>query len=387
MFLTASRIHDGRNWLPEGTVVQVSDDGTVIAIHGAEMAGQAAFYDGILAPGFVNAHCHLELSHMKGVIPEHTGLIPFLQQVMFKRNGFTDEEKQTARYAAYDALVHNGVVAVGDIANGTDTLDLRAQDRLHIHTFVEAIGFTDTRAQDRFDFSKQVHGAFAAQAGGKKIWRQTIVPHAPYSVSEALFRLIDKDEHSAVLSIHNQETAAEDQYYISKEGAVNDLLKSLNIDDSFFVPSGKSSLKTYIDWIAPQHTMLFVHNTFTGADDIEKVKNRGQQAFWCLCPNANLYIENRLPDVEMLMTAGAEICIGTDSLSSNHKLCVLSEIAALKKHLPQLRWETLLQWATYNGAKALHMQDTVGSIAPGLQPGIVQLTGLDSDAPAVKRVV
>lgn len=387
MFLTASRIHDGRNWLSEGAVIELSDDGTVIAIHGAEMADRAVFYDGVLAPGLVNAHCHLELSHMKGAIPEHTGLVPFLQQVMFKRNGFSEEEKYTARHAAYEELVRNGVVAVGDIANGTDTLDLRAQDRLHIHTFVEAIGFTDTDAQDRFNFSKQVHKAFAAQQPGEKQLQQSIVPHAPYSVSEALFRLIDKDGEGAVISIHNQETAAEDQYYISKEGAVNDLLKSLNIDDSFFVPSGKSSLKTYIEWIASQRPVLFVHNTFTANDDLDMVKSRGQQAFWCLCPNANLYIENRLPDVMMMTGAGAEICIGTDSLSSNHKLCVLSELVTLKQHLPQLDWETLLHWATHNGAKAIGMEDKLGSIAAGKKPGVVQLTGLDSEAPAVKRIM
>lgn len=387
MLLTASRIHNGHQWLPEGAVIETDDQGTIIAIHGPEKTAEATVFEGVLAPGFINAHCHLELSHMKGVIPEHTGLIPFLQQVIGGRGSISDAEKQAARELAYEELLEGGVVAVGDIANGNDTLDIRAQDRLHIHTFVEALGFTDSRVQERFNYSKQVHERFAAQAGNKKILRQSMVPHAPYSVSEALFRIISSDDTGAVISVHNQETPAENQYYISKEGAVNDLLKSMNIDDSFFVPSGKPSLQTYIDWISPEHPMLFVHNTFTTPQDIAYVQQRGHQAYWCLCPNANLYIEHKLPDVMMLERENATVCIGTDSYSSNHRLSILAEIVTLKKHFPELEWETLLRWATANGAQALGMQQVIGSIAPGMQPGIIQLTGLDSDAPAVKRII
>jgi cytosine/adenosine deaminase-related metal-dependent hydrolase len=113
------------------------------------------------------------------------------------------------------------------------------------------------------------------------------------------------------------------------------------------------------------------------------------QVYWCLCPNANLYIENTLPDIEMLMEENAAICIGTDSLSSNHQLCVLSELASIRQHYPGIDWETLLAWGTYNGACALQMQGIVGSIEPGKNPGIVQLQGLYQHGakPAVTRIV
>ena len=123
-FLTAKRIHDGKGWLPENSAIEVAADGTVIAVL-AYVPADAVHYDGILTPGFINVHCHLELSHMKGVVPEHTGLIPFLQNIPKHRNDFTDEEKSTARHEGYNELVKNGVVAVGDIANTTDTLDVR----------------------------------------------------------------------------------------------------------------------------------------------------------------------------------------------------------------------------------------------------------------------
>ena len=121
-------------WLPEGTVLDVSENGTIVSILDGPHP-DATFYEGVLAPGFVNAHCHLELSHMKGVVPERTGLIPFLKTIPRHRNDFSEAEKATARQKAFDEMRSNGIVAVGDIANTTDTLDLRAQDKMHFHSF------------------------------------------------------------------------------------------------------------------------------------------------------------------------------------------------------------------------------------------------------------
>lgn len=387
MFITAAKIHDGRKWLPEGTVIELAGDGTIVAIHAEKTDEHPVHYDGVLAPGFVNVHCHLELSHMKGVIPEHTGLIPFLQNVMMHRNGFSDEQKTTARHTAFNAMLENGIVAVGDITNTTDTMDLRAEDKMHFHSFVETIGFNET-PQKQFEYAVHVHDAFAQQTAEHRLW-QSIVPHAPYSVSKALFGMIDMHRKDELISIHNQEAKAEDEYYMAKTGGVQTLLHSLGINDDFFKPSGKSSLQTYLEWMSPSHPFIFVHNTYTPRTDVALAQKKLEQVYWCLCPNANLYIENTLPDIKMLMEEHAAICIGTDSLSSNHQLCVLSELASIREHCPGIDWETLLAWGTYNGACALQMQGIVGSIEPGKNPGIVQLHGLYQHGvkPAVTRIV
>jgi cytosine/adenosine deaminase-related metal-dependent hydrolase len=199
------------------------------------------------------------------------------------------------------------------------------------------------------------------------------VPHAPYSVSQQLFSLIDKFDENSLLSVHNQESKAEDEFYLTKNGAVRELLKAVGIDDSFFTPSGKSSLQTYLQWISGNHPMILVHNTFTTTTDIEVAQTLLKNVYWCLCPNANLYIENTLPDIAMLAKHGNTICIGTDSLASNHQLSILAELQTIKDHYPNLDWETLLRWGTFNGSLALKMDDIAGSIEPGKQPGILHL--------------
>lgn len=369
MFLTADNIHDGRKFLAAGAAIEVLDDGTIKSVI-EQYTGEAKHYAGILCPGFVNAHCHLELSHLKGLIPKHTGLVPFLLQVIKGRGGFTEEEKTYARVEAYETLWHKGISAVGDIANTTDSMDVRTLGKMNIHTFVEAIGFNEHWADKSFEHALTIYRQYRQQAS--KTCTQSIVPHAPYSVSEKLFTRINDFEKDSIISIHNQETAEEDKFYMDQSGGINDLLNGLGIDSSAFRPSGKSSLQTYTQWIDSSHPVIFVHDSYTKKEDVNMALQRFPNAYFCLCPNANLYIENTLPDVNMLIQAGAPVCIGTDSLASNDALCMYSELKALHEHF-RTDWETLLKWACYNGATALQLEDRVGRFAAGMKPGVVNI--------------
>lgn len=387
MLLTANKIHDGHKWLPAGTVIETDSDGHIVAIHKELSSPDVRVFDGVLVPGFVNAHCHLELSHLKDKIEEHTGLIGFLQQVMKLRTEYSDEQLRIApRHEGFEEMYANGIVAVGDISNTTDTLDLRARDKIHFQTFIESLGFTET-PQKQFAHTQEVYTAFAAQQSQTKDIRQSIVPHAPYSVSHVLFGMINRYDPQALISIHNQESQAEDEYYLLKRGGMQTLLHGIGTDDSFFEPSGKSSLQTYLGWMSATHPFIFVHNTYTKLADIETAQSLLPKVSWCLCPNANLYIENTLPDIDMFAAHAKNICIGTDSLSSNHQLCILSELSAIKQNYPHISWETLLKWGTHNGAVALQMDDKIGSLEPGKKPGILHIQNIDSGQPTVKRIL
>lgn len=374
-YLSATRIHDGRQWLPEGTILSFTEDGTIQALlpPGTVAPENIRHLEGMLCPGFVNAHCHMELSHMKDAVAEGKGLVPFLQAVMLERNRFTEAQKKEAIANAIAEMKSNGIVAVGDIANGPDTLPFRRQAGLHIHTFVESIGFTEHDIEARFAWPAGVYGQFAAQESGSFRLRQSIVPHAPYSVSEGMFARIDRFLPGSLLSIHNEETAAELELYRNKSGAMFDLYRTLGIDAGFFRPSGKTSLQTYLPYLDPGHSLLLVHNTFMEAGDLALLRERGGEVSLCLCPNANWHIERRLPPLDLLMASGLPVCIGTDSLASNHQLSVWSELLTLQQHFPEIPMETLLRWGTYNGACALQLEDVAGSFDPGKRCGIVHI--------------
>jgi cytosine/adenosine deaminase-related metal-dependent hydrolase len=384
-YYSASQIHDGKHWLPEDSIIAVSEDGVIAGIlaSGDVSSEEIIHLEGILCPGFVNAHCHIELSHMKGAVEEGTGLVPFLQTVVLERNKFTEEDKEVGIRAALKEMSGNGIVAVGDIANGTDSLQYRTEADFHIHTFVEALGFSNENTEQRFAWPESVYRQFNEQIPVKasQILRQSIVPHAPYSVSENMFRAIDGFDKNSLISIHNEETAAENEFYESKTGQMFELYETLKIDASFFQPSGKTSLQTYLPWFSKSHPLMLVHNTLMNTEDIEALKESGRDIYLCLCPNANWYIERMMPPVNLFVESGMHVCLGTDSYSSNHQLSIWAEIQTLQQHFPQLELETLLAWATYNGAKALHLEDKIGLIEKGKKPGLVHVKKDNSIVP------
>lgn len=386
MLITATQIHNGLHWMPEGTTLEIDSTGKISNILPSPTA-ETIVYEGVICPGFVNVHCHMELSHMKGAIPEHTGLIPFLKHIPTFRNSYSELQKQEARLAAYESMIANGIVAVGDIANTADTADLRALDGMHIHTFVECIGFTEANAEKAFDYSRQTYEVLSAQASQHHRLQQSITPHAPYSVSRRLFDIIGQFKANTVLSIHNQESKAEDEFYQHRTGDVTQLLSGLGIDYSGFETATTSSLQTYTPYLSDQkRNIIYVHNTYTQAADIAFADATVADLYWCLCPNANLYIENALPPVEKLLSSKGDICIGTDSLASNHQLNILDELVVLKHNFTNLNWEQLLQWGTYNGAKALKMNDVCGTLEIGKTPGINLIENINSSAPSVKKI-
>lgn len=319
-------------------------------------------YKGSIVPGFINTHCHLELSHLLGQIPEQTGLVEFVQSIIKSRQGDSGEIKK-AMYAADQKMFENGIVAVGDISNQTSSKEVKAHSKIYYHTFIEAMGFNPERANATMDYVKEIKQGFGALP-------TSIVPHAPYSVSPELFGLIkvEAEKDNAFISIHNQETEDENAFFENKSGGFLALYEFLGLDIPFFTPSRKTSLQTWLPYIKEQKTLL-VHNTVSNRADITFAKQNNNNLYWCLCPQANLYIENALPDVDLLIEENVKITLGTDSLASNHQLNILSEMITLQQ-CKQVTFEKLLSWATINGAEFLELDQQIGTIAVGKKPGL-----------------
>ncbi|MFN0082598.1 MAG: amidohydrolase family protein [Ferruginibacter sp.] len=367
--LKGTNIFDGFTLVGKTKVLIVANDGTVKAVIDEEEAGEdIEYFDGILCPGFINAHCHIELSHLKGMIAPNAGLVNFVQAVMLQRQA-TDEQKATAIYAAEQELYNSGTVAVGDICNTVDSLLLKKDSKLYWHNFIEVSGFVDASAKKRFDAACYIARAFLIQDKGSAV----IVPHASYSVSQTLFGLINEATQNKTISIHNQECAAEDDLYINKTGDFLQLYKNFGIDIHSFQPTGKSSLQSWLPYFTRQQKIIAVHNTFTKKDDLLFVEKMGRSAdiFYCICANANFYIENTLPDVEMLVHQNCNIVVGTDSYASNKQLNIFEEIKTIRKNFPGISLETILGWATINGARVLGIQNNFGSFEEGKKPGVV----------------
>ncbi len=377
--ITASRIYPVSSPPLERVVLIADEKGTLLAIEDESRHDPAGVerYEGVLIPGFVNTHCHLELSHMKGLVHTGTGLIPFITEVVTKRD-FPPEAIVEAMERAEEEMIREGIMAVGDISNKTDTFALKAKGRLRYYTFVEVFDFLqDAGAEKALSDWMPVYLAAPDADGHQK----AIVPHAPYSVSVELFRRVRElnAQRRVTVSLHNQETPDEDRLFLSGDGGFRDFYRRFGIDLSTFKPTGKTSIHYALQYLDPQQRTLFVHNTLTTPDDIRAAQHWSPNTFWATCPNANLYIENRLPNYRYFIENQARVTIGTDSLTSNWQLSVLEEMKTIARYQSYVPFETLLRWATLNGAQALGFDDTLGSFEPGKRPGILLLQGLTPD--------
>jgi cytosine/adenosine deaminase-related metal-dependent hydrolase len=356
-------------------IVTIDDDGKIISVsdtpHPDIKVGHIEQLKGIICPGFVNTHCHLELSHLKDKISPHGGLINFIKDIQSVRAA--DEAIISA--AAVDAdteMYENGIVAVGDISNSNVTIPIKAKSKIYYHSFVETFSFLPERAQETFDKAISLLDQFKPQSC-------SVTPHAPYSVSKDLFKLIKKysDTGNNLISIHNQESDDENKFYRYRLGGFLDLYKHFGIDISYFKSQARNSLQSVIPLLTNKQEILLVHNTCTNLKDIYFIKRFDKKVHFCFCPGANLYISDRLPKVELFVDQGFNLTLGTDSLASNTKLCILNEMRILQEKFPSLSTVRLMQWATINGAKYMGIDDEKGTLETGKTPGLNLVTDLD----------
>jgi len=356
-------------------VVTIDDYGRIISVSDIPppdaKANEVEHLKGIICPGFVNTHCHLELSHLKDKLPQGKGLINFIKEIQAVRaadNAAILKAAEKADNEMYD----NGIVAVGDISNSNVSIPVKAKSKIYYHTFVEAFSFVPGKAQETFDKALALVNEF-------KQLSCSVTPHAPYSVSKDLFKLIKKytDTHTNLLSIHNQESEDENKFYRYRLGGFLDLYEHFGIDISYFKSQARNSLQSILPLLSNKQDILFVHNTCTNLKDIYFIKRFDRKVHFCFCPGANQYIENKLPKIDLFVDQGFNLTLGTDSLASNTKLCIVNEMRLIQEKFPAISTAKLIEWGTANGARYLGIDDEKGTLEAGKTPGLNLITGLD----------
>lgn len=374
----ADKLFTGHEFAADGKVLVCDHGGKILDLLPQSEVGEGVEnLEGLLLPGLVNGHCHLELSHLKGRISTGTGMVPFLLEVMQER--FKGQEEKLEAMTAADASMYaKGIVAVGDICNTIDSLPVKQQSRIIYTNFIEVTGFTEAVAHERYTQAVSLQQRFA------EVGESIIVPHAPYSVSPALFRLIAA-KHALVGTMHNQESAAENEFFLTGTGDFNKLFEAIGVNLSFYQAAGCSSLQSVFPFLQGRDKWILVHNVETADSDLTMIHQNSLAAreyYFCLCPGANQYITGELPPVERFRTKRLPMLIGTDSLASNTDLDIWKEVQLLHRNFEQIPFNEILGWATLGGAKALGIDTVFGSFDIGKTPGIVQVTGIGS-----KRII
>jgi cytosine/adenosine deaminase-related metal-dependent hydrolase len=387
--LKADYLFDGYQMLPPDSILICGHDGAIEDIVNEHQAGDGVEeFTGMIVPGFINCHCHLELSHLKGLIPEKQGLINFVHSVMSQRFRLFTSKRESILEAEKEML-DAGIVAVGDISNTADTGFVKKAKRLDYYHFIELLGWAPEIARARYEAGRKLADEFISLGLDEN--HLSFVPHAPYSVSAELWDLMKTGFRGKTITIHNQESLAENEFFSTGNGDLNRLYSEMKMDISHFKAPGSRSLPYYLPKLAEADRILLVHNTYMNEADLVEACNFSESLFLCLCPNANLYIENKLPDIPLFLKNTNRIVLGTDSLASNHQLSILEEMKTIKKIFPDISSVEMLVWATSNGAKALAFDSRLGDFSKGKNPGIVLIENLSGaeigDASTGRRLV
>lgn len=371
LYLSADSIFDGYQFRPSNEVLAIQEDGAILGFFEQTHSMSIQHHPGIIVPGFINAHCHLELSYLKNSIQEGSMLVNFLIGINEQyRKPYSSKLIEKAILEADSEMYRNGIVAVGDISNTLHSLLCKKSSSIYYHTFVECMGLVETNSEQRFHTSLDILKKF------KDIGNASLVLHAPYSVSNRLVELVKNQSTNTIQSIHMQECEAENELYEKGTGEFHRLFEYILGSSYPWHRIGISSLEYFLNNSKGKHTIL-VHNTAVKLKDIEYAISSKKSISYCLCPKANLYIENKLPPVNELLQSNIPIIIGTDSLAANTSLNLLEEVNVLQKAFPKIPLAYWLQSITIHGAKALAIDTTFGSFEEGKKPGILLIKEKD----------
>ena len=337
-------------------VIECDDEGRITHIGQWERLDnmpQTEFYAGAVTAGFVNAHCHLELSYLRGAIERGTGFGGFARAIGLVRGNYTMQERTTALAAASERMWAEGVQAVGDIINDDSSLQHKSHSPIRYHNFAELFGLNTLPT---------------AMNGVLSTPNTTLTPHSTYSLQSATFAAATEGD---LLSIHFMESPDEESLYRG-EGSLAAWYGRMGWKCDFLhygSPTGR-----IMGQVGEDKRVLLVHCCCIKERDVKALMSHFRTPpTFVLCPQSNSYISGLQPPAELLLKCGAKVAIGTDSLASNSNLSIIEEL----KLLPQIPLATRFEWATMGGAEALGMMDEIGSVEVGKRPGLVIVEGIE----------
>jgi cytosine/adenosine deaminase-related metal-dependent hydrolase len=368
---------------------QTMDNGAVRIEHGmiaevaaaADLRGEPAtdLGDCLLLPGLVNAHTHLELTHLAGLVPPKGDFVGWLGQVATRAREQADN-RDTAERAVLqgsDLSLTEGVTTIGDVSRWPAlTRPLLAGGPLRVVSFGEviAIGTLRDRLGPRLAAAAdRTHDSAHLRAG--------VSPHAPYTLEpEALQACADRaaGDHLA-LCMHLTETAYEIEFTTALAGPLRQHLEALGVWDDRVPRPGRRPIDfaAACGILAP-HALL-AHVNYATDHELDRIAASGAHVAYCpRTHHAFGHPPHRFLD---MLQRGINVCIGTDSLASNPSLSVVEELRFLRRRYPDLPVGTLIELGTIHGARALGLANTVGAVAPGMAADLVAVP-LDPSGPA-----
>lgn len=348
-------IADGAVAVAEGRIVWVGPAGSPERPRGAERD----LGNGVLLPGPVNAHIHLELSALAGRTPAAVGFTPWVEALVEERARLSLQAARSATAEAVRSVAEAGTAAIGDVSNALEHLDLLEDAPFESVVFFEQIGWDPARAGEVLG---RADNLLQRASGARASIR--LAAHAPHSVSPELFRgLLARGGPGA---LHLAESPDESRFLRDGDGPWRGFLQR-RVGDVPFLAPGQSPVEYMASLGVLGPRLVAAHCVQVDAADVGRLASAGVNVV--VCPRSNRTIGVGVPPVPELIAAGVNVALGTDSLASAPSLDVLDDAVVLAREFPGLAGERIVRLMTQGGARALGC-DGLGAIAPAARAAL-----------------
>jgi cytosine/adenosine deaminase-related metal-dependent hydrolase len=317
--------------------------------------------DAVILPGLVNAHTHLELTGLQGRITRFSSFGDWLRQLVQSRQRWTPEEYLVSAHRGAQQCLASGTTLVGDISASGQARQALHCRKLRKVVFEETLALAPERAAGAFaEVARRVEGIEP-----DNLRLSGISPHAPYSVSAELYRLVAEFARTRQIQIatHAAETQDELDFLSSGHGAIRDFLSDVRAIPPGWTPPGLHPIE-YLDSLGVLRcSALLIHCNYLDCETMSRIQRSRSSVVYC--PRSHAYFGHPEHPVRLLLDAGINVALGTDSLASNSSLSMLDEMRYLSGIRKDLKTEEILRMATLNGASALGFGGVVGRLRRG----------------------
>jgi cytosine/adenosine deaminase-related metal-dependent hydrolase len=347
------------------------EDGRIAAVSSTPTSGATDLGSAVILPALVNAHTHLELSYLRGVVPPASRFLDWIAAIMAARRRYAnphDPAIVAAARAGIEEARASGTGLVGDVTNTLVTVPLLLEASMAARVFYELLGFN---ADDPAAMVFQARAAVGAHPADGDL-RCSMAPHAPYSVSPGLFAAIREDlelHPSAVSTVHLGESPEEIEFLAHGTGPWRDLLMTLGAWSEAWNAPGSSPVQYLADLGFLDSRVLAVHGVQFEGDDLARLRALGTTVV--ACPRSNRHVGVGDPPLEAFYAMGVTVAFGTDSLASVGDLNMFGELAQARRLAPRVPARTLIESATRCGAAALGFADEFGTIEAGKRSALI----------------